>query len=136
MAIIFVVASCIRLRTISQKHLEFQWATAGYSMPSFRRFATKLFANAIEKIPSRLALKDPVPIILIKTNQSKFFSQKKLTAFLHVEHLGYSQSRIFKLMTHLCKFKPHHFADKSTNMLRCISEKTSKVFRSFRISFI
>ena len=47
MAIIFVVVNCIRLRSIFPKHLEFQRATAGYSMPYFRRFATRLFANAI-----------------------------------------------------------------------------------------
>jgi hypothetical protein len=46
-AIIFVVVNYIRLRSIFPKHLEFQRATAGYSMLYFRRFATRLFANAI-----------------------------------------------------------------------------------------
>jgi hypothetical protein len=46
-AITIVVVNRIRLRTILPKHLEFQRATAGYSIPNFRRFATRLFANAL-----------------------------------------------------------------------------------------
>jgi hypothetical protein len=52
MAKIFVAVNCIRLRSIFHKYLEFQQATAGYSMPYFRRIATRLFVNSITALLS------------------------------------------------------------------------------------
>jgi len=62
-AITFVVANCIRLRSISPKHLEFQRATTGYSMPYFRRFAIRLFTNAIYL---RLSVRQQAPLRMLQ----------------------------------------------------------------------